>query len=81
MKPNGAARVCGTRSSGFDSHHAPQIAGVKFPGTVSRGLSSSLGEHLPCKQGVTGSSPVGSTKVLKGRINETLDGTTVVATI
>ena len=35
---------------------------VKTPGTLGKGSIAQLGEHLPYKQGVTGSSPVVPTK-------------------
>ena len=41
--------VCGSSMRGFDSHIPPHNGGL-----------AQLGEHLPYKQGVTGSNPVSS---------------------
>ena len=35
-----------------------------FPTIKKIGALAQLGEHLPCKQGVSGSIPLGSTKIL-----------------
>ncbi len=54
------------------SHRRPMVLGGRLPGRVGGcqiiytllnlfGGVAQLGEHLPCKQGVTGSSPVIST--------------------
>ena len=36
-----------------------EVAGSSPAGVVKSGIIAQLGEHLPYKQGVTGSSPVG----------------------
>ena len=55
-----------------------EVAGSSPAGVVSNesylsGIIAQLGEHLPYKQGVTGSSPVGPIKCRRGSIGRAAD--------
>ena len=55
------ARACGSY---------PQCRGFKSLSRYLPGIIAQLGEHLPYKQGVTGSSPVGPIPTKVGQFNK-----------
>ena len=56
-----------TKSHGkrLDSHEHAQTCSGREHASERNGILAQLGEHLPYKQGVTGSSPVGPTCTIK----------------
>ncbi len=54
--------VCGSGTHGFESHIPPHHGGL-----------AQLGEHLPYKQEVTGSSPVSSIDNVQKKVNRLIE--------
>ena len=50
-------------------HPFTVVSRVRIPVGSPHGSIAQLGEHLPYKQGVTGSSPVTSTNIIMGSLN------------
>ena len=66
-----------TKSHGkkLDSHEHAQTCSGREHASEKNGILAQLGEHLPYKQGVTGSSPVGPTRLSKDNQGSRCGGT------